>query len=581
MKTKKIWKTLLAFLLSIAAAFACFGMSACQGNDGGSTNNGESNGDNTGGNNTGGNGNTDGEGDNEGNGNTDGEGDNEGDGNTDGEIDSSEKFTGKIYVVGDSTVCSFTDNYYLPRYGYGTQLYNYINVDEANIVNLALSGRSSLSFISEENYTTLKNSISEGDYLIIGFGHNDEKSEDPERYTDPTKTHTDSSTENGPSFRYTLYENYVKMAKDKGATPILCTPIVRYNADSEKYDAASGHITDKGNYPEAIKTLGAATETTVIDLTAITKAEYIELKTEALNYHAFTSYNEEGGVKVPVGEDTTHLNYYGAKNVAYELAEAIKKSDCTLKKHIKTNNSKPTKADYAAAINADFVKSAYTQFDPSAYEEKNLGNVSGANWYSTVMGDVGGSDKIANFSVSQDNGKFTVGNSSNNGKFAGSSYGFGAAFIQIDANKNFTASATVKVTEMTTSANNQTGFGMMIRDDIYVDKSDATIKSDCLMAGAVVSKGAIFSYVNGKMANPKNPVTVEKGSSYNVSVTKTANSFKVTFSDGANSYSETYPDFNVEATDTDYVYLCLFANRGITVEFTDVSFEITGESQGA
>lgn len=27
--------------------------------------------------------------------------------------------------------------------------------------------------------------------------------------------------------------------------------------------------------------------------------------------------------------------------------------------------------------------------------------------------------------------------------------------------------------------------------------------------------------------------------------------------------------------------LCLFANRGITAEFSDVQFEITGESQGA
>ena len=27
-----------------------------------------------------------------------------------------------IWVVGDSTVSSFTDNYYYPRYGYGTQI---------------------------------------------------------------------------------------------------------------------------------------------------------------------------------------------------------------------------------------------------------------------------------------------------------------------------------------------------------------------------------------------------------------------------------------------------------------------------
>ena len=135
----------------------------------------------------------------------------------------------KIYVVGDSTVCSFNDNYYLPRYGYGTQLTEYLNVQSNQVVNLAISGRSSLSFLTESNYTTLKTSIAEGDYLIIGFGHNDEKSDDAARFTNPTKSYTDDTTANGPSFQYTLYENYVKLAKDKGATPILCTPIVRYD----------------------------------------------------------------------------------------------------------------------------------------------------------------------------------------------------------------------------------------------------------------------------------------------------------------------------------------------------------------
>ena len=51
-----------------------------------------------------------------------------------------------IYLVGDSTVCSFTDGYYYPRYGYGTQLGNYLD-EKATVINLALSGRSSKSFI--------------------------------------------------------------------------------------------------------------------------------------------------------------------------------------------------------------------------------------------------------------------------------------------------------------------------------------------------------------------------------------------------------------------------------------------------
>ena len=53
-----------------------------------------------------------------------------------------------LWVVGDSTLSSFDDKYYYPRYGYGTRLSCYLN-DKVNVENLALSGRSSLSFTRE------------------------------------------------------------------------------------------------------------------------------------------------------------------------------------------------------------------------------------------------------------------------------------------------------------------------------------------------------------------------------------------------------------------------------------------------
>ena len=46
-----------------------------------------------------------------------------------------------LWVVGDSTLSSFEDKYYLPRYGYGTKLQEYLD-DEIIVKNIALSGRS-------------------------------------------------------------------------------------------------------------------------------------------------------------------------------------------------------------------------------------------------------------------------------------------------------------------------------------------------------------------------------------------------------------------------------------------------------
>ena len=128
-----------------------------------------------------------------------------------------------VWVVGDSTVCSFADAYYYPRYGWGTQLANYFD-SSLKVENLALSGRSSKSFTTEDNYKTLMDSMTSGDYLLVGFGHNDEKAEDG-RYTDPNGAYTTEG-----SFANSLYENYVKPAQEKGVTVVLCTPIVRRTA---------------------------------------------------------------------------------------------------------------------------------------------------------------------------------------------------------------------------------------------------------------------------------------------------------------------------------------------------------------
>ena len=80
----------------------------------------------------------------------------------------------KIIMLGDSTVSKFNDvSYYYPRYGYGVLLTEYVNNIE--VLNLALSGRSSKSFLVENNYQEFLDKVEMGDFVIIGFGHNDER----------------------------------------------------------------------------------------------------------------------------------------------------------------------------------------------------------------------------------------------------------------------------------------------------------------------------------------------------------------------------------------------------------------------
>ena len=110
----------------------------------------------------------------------------------------------KLFIVGDSTLSKFDDrSYYYSRYGYGTQMSFFLD-DRIEVVNLALSGRSSKSYLSENNYKFLKDSIQKDDYLIIGFGHNNEKEDDVARFTSANKPIEDET-----SFMYSLNEYYL------------------------------------------------------------------------------------------------------------------------------------------------------------------------------------------------------------------------------------------------------------------------------------------------------------------------------------------------------------------------------------
>ena len=406
----------------------------------------------------------------------------------------------KIYLVGDSTVCDYSaklDYFYLPRYGYGTQLHEYLNVQESQIVNKAISGRSSKSFLTETNYTEVKNSIAEGDYLIIGFGHNDEKNDDAARFTDPAGTYTQATTSKGASFQYVLYENYVKMATDKGATAILCTPIVRYDSEGS-YTGAKAHNTSDGDYAAAIKSLGEATNTPVVDLTEITKTLYKSDNDAAKYFHACTMYKGDETNKQLGKIDETHLNKYGAKMVAYKFAEALKSTDCGLKAHVIANKAAPTYAtDFDDAVRADYVNADYTQFNPADHTEIGSTMITTPTsteerkWFGTALGDITSeTSATADWEHSCNEGVFTVGNNTSNlrGKFAGAQDGFGAAFMQIEADMNFTASATVKVKKMSSSANNQSGFGMMLRDDIYVNKYLPSLSTNYIAAGVLLNE---------------------------------------------------------------------------------------------
>lgn len=481
-----------------------------------------------------------------------------------------------VYVVGDSTLSAFSDDYYMPRYGYGTQLSRYL-VPQAKVVNLALSGRSSKSFLSEDNYRTLLSSLSSGDFLVIGFGHNDEKGED-ERYTNANLGYLDESTERGVSFRNNLYKNYIVPARERGAIPILCTPIVRLSEDDD-YSRSCGHITassgkyEGGDYAAAIRALGQSADVTVIDLTASTRARYERLGHEkAALFHAWAATSK--GVKA--GLDGTHLNKYGAAQTAFEWAQLLSCTDNPLKNYIVKDLSAPTEDMLAQAINPDYEEPLYAPFEPSAAKKAFFAPQ--PPQHVAVMGDFGGVEHVKEFKALPGPDGWIIGNDSTvpRGKISSSSDGFIAVFRQVEADKNFVFEARAVLQSLAPCADGQTAFGIMVRDDIYIDEYVPSLSSNYIAAGSLGGKEGVFAREGGKL-NSFVSQSAAGAKTFNLCIKKINQQIVAT----CNGEERAFFDFDLVSVDNAYCYVCLFANRGAIAGFSDVKFSVTGTAARA
>lgn len=226
-------------------------------------------------------------------------------------------FVGKpkhLFMIGDSTMANKTEKA-KPETGWGEVLQSFFN-DQMVVSNHAKNGRSSKSFRDEGLWKSVYDNIRKGDYVIIQFGHNDEK-DDSARHTDPQTTYRENLI------------RYIKETKEKGGIPILCTPIVR-----RKFDENGQLIQTHGDYPDAARQVAKDQHVTLIDLEHLTKEMVTKLgpdESKKLFLYAEPGVyaNRPDGVK-----DDTHLNNEGALKVAGLAVESFKKQRQSLAKYL-------------------------------------------------------------------------------------------------------------------------------------------------------------------------------------------------------------------------------------------------------
>ncbi|MFK4472839.1 lysophospholipase L1-like esterase [Paenibacillus sp. RC73] len=225
-----------------------------------------------------------------------------------------------VYLAGDSTVQTYKASM-KPQAGWGQMIAPFFT-DETTFVNRSIGGRSTKTFLVQGRLDDILRTIRPGDYLLIQFGHNDAAINNQERYVSPAD--------------YKVYlKTYIQGATQRGATPVLITPVGRRD-----YDAASAsYRISFPEYVQAMKETASETGVALVDLSQLSVAYYNTLGPEGtlplflhLEPGVYPAFPD--GVK-----DDTHFQEYGAEQIARLVAQGVRELNIPLSSYVRTNNS--------------------------------------------------------------------------------------------------------------------------------------------------------------------------------------------------------------------------------------------------
>ena len=179
-----------------------------------------------------------------------------------------------VYLFGNSTV---VDQSREPWASWG-QMIPVFFTDKIAFANYAESGESANTVISAGRLKKALMHMKAGDYVMIEFGHNDQKQ------TGPGK---------GAWYSFlTSLKTFVDEARARGAHPVLVTP-----TQSSKFDSDGTNQNTHGEFPDAMRWLAAKEGVPLIDLNQLTKIMYEALGEEA-SKKAFVHYPDRKSTRL-------------------------------------------------------------------------------------------------------------------------------------------------------------------------------------------------------------------------------------------------------------------------------------------
>lgn len=228
-----------------------------------------------------------------------------------------------LFLIGDSTVRNGRDDGQgkgpAGQWGWGNPVAAYFDTARINVVNRAVGGLSSRTYLTSGHWERTLALVKPGDFVIMQFGHNDEAPVNDTKRARGTINGTGNEAEEIDNLITKKHEvvhtygwylrKYVNEARAKGATPIICSLIPRKNWDEE-----GKIVRNKNNYAGWAAEVAAQEKIGFIDLNEEVARQYDELGREAVMKLFPTTTPDEH----------THTNWAGAVLNARTIVNALK-----------------------------------------------------------------------------------------------------------------------------------------------------------------------------------------------------------------------------------------------------------------
>jgi len=224
----------------------------------------------------------------------------------------------KVVLAGDSTVATQLNP---PKdrptlAGWGQMLGEFL--PGAQVVNHARSGASTLSFRTLGLWDRVLKE--KGQWVLIQFGHNDQKVQDPKRGTDPATTYRDN------------LKAFIREVREGGGKPVLITSVARRVYENGKM------TTSLTPYVEAAQAVGKEMQVPVIDLHRASFALFQQLGEKFCQRYG------------PSVGDRTHFSNEGARMIARLVAEGLVREVPELRGQVRLQPPPPAGLPYEVKL---------------------------------------------------------------------------------------------------------------------------------------------------------------------------------------------------------------------------------------